>query len=386
MAPVPLYERIRDRIRSDFLNGQSGDGVRLPAERELQALYGASRPTIAKALAALSAEGLVAKSQGRGSFAINRDGPEPTQGPTRRIGYVASIAGADLIQRTFAGICRAAWRRGFRAQLGAAQNSLRGEREAALDLIDSGARGLIIGPCFRAVSEVEADYLTRGDLGVPVVLVDTGLPAHGGAQVVFDNRRLGRSVYASLLARGHRRIGIFTCGSDWLHWPLLERMRGYRDAAAEHGAGIDPDLVLGVPLGADREVIPTALDRWLALAEPPTAIIAMEDRAALDVVDGLQHRGVHVPDDVRVVGYDNLDAARRFRPAIATTNPDFVWMGEMACDILLDGLQEGNLPQRTHVLDVPLLSRRASDHPTAQRGAARAHAAGDGEPAGATAT
>ncbi|MCX6358793.1 MAG: GntR family transcriptional regulator [Armatimonadetes bacterium] len=383
MAPVPLYERIRDRIRSDFLNGQSGDGVRLPAERELQALYGASRPTIAKALAALSAEGLVNKSQGRGSFAISRDDPEPAQGCIRRIGYVASIAGADLIQRTFAGICRAAWRRGFRAQLGASQNTVRGEREAALDLIDSGARGLIIGPCFRTVGEAEADHLATGDLGVPVVLVDTGLPIHGGTQVVFDNRRLGRSVYASLLARGHRRIGIYTCASSWLHWPLLERMRGYRDAAGEYGAEIDPDLVFGVPLGEDREAIPAALDHWLALREPPTAIIAMEDRAALDVVDSLQHRGVHVPDDIRVVGFDNLDAARRFRPAIATTNPDFVWMGETACDLLLDGLQEGRLPQQVYVLDVPLLSRRASDHPAAQRAGARALTPGDGEPTGA---
>src|SRR5258708_5387462 len=67
---VPLYEKIKERIRADILTPpEPNANRRLPTERELEALYRVSRPTISKALAALAAEGLLTKEQGRGSFA-----------------------------------------------------------------------------------------------------------------------------------------------------------------------------------------------------------------------------------------------------------------------------------------------------------------------------
>src|SRR5438105_13632653 len=88
----PLYRRVKERIRSDLMEA-TGGLERLPAERELEARYGVSRPTIRKALGELTAEGLLHRSPGSGSFVLPR---RPAAGPpvlngARRIGYAAPI-------------------------------------------------------------------------------------------------------------------------------------------------------------------------------------------------------------------------------------------------------------------------------------------------------
>jgi len=361
---VPLYLQLKERIRADILSPEvpSGNG-RLPTERELQARYQVSRPTISKALAALAAEGLLVKEQGRGSFLLPNAArlPDSLSSPPRRIGYVAPISGQELVNRIFRGIDRAAHRHDYRVLMGSAGNEVARERAAVQELIASGVRGLIIYPPPRTRQDTDGDYLRTQALGVPAVLVDTCVPQQGHAQVIFDNRRAGYAMTARLIARGHRRIGILSYAEPLEHAPLTARLRGYEDAHQDLGLSVDPLLMQRYDPRQEAPAIASVVDGWLSLAHPPTAVIATEDMAALEVVEHLAARRVRVPEGMCVVGFDNREAARRFRPSFATTSPDFERMGEIACELLLEGVERGALAPQTYVLETPLLLRRTHE-------------------------
>lgn len=359
---MPLYLQIVERLRADVLDSpEFRDGMRLPSERDLQARYGVSRPTISKALAALAAEGLLTKSQGRGSFLLTPSSPYPAIS-SRLIGFVAPVNGEELVQRIHRGIHSACARRGYRVLLGSsAQYSLVHEREAVGDFLAMGARGVILYPFARARSELAEDYLCTERFEAPLVLLDTCRPDHGHTQVVFDNRRAGYAMMSHLLARGHRRIAVVLWSEHFVHPALEERLQGFQAALRKAGLALDPSLVYRFqPLG-DETSISETVDRILALREPPTAIIAADDIAALEIVDLLQGRGVRVPDEIRVAGFDNRVAARRFRPALTTTSPDFEHMGELAAELLIDQIESGSALHRTYVLDVPLVHTRTAE-------------------------
>ncbi len=380
---VPLYQRIQEKVRAEFLAGAPADGMeRLPSERDLQARYGVSRPTISKALAALAAEGYVARTQGRGSFAVQRHAASDP-GPKRHIGYIAPLSDAPLVQRAFRGIDRVGSRAGYRILLSSAGWSVERERAAVEDLIATGVRGLVIYPVPRLRTELATDYLTTAELPVPVVLVDTPVPAQGHTQVVFDNRRAGYAMTSWLIGRGCRRIAVLGCMPQVLHGSLLERREGYRQALLDHGIPVEQELERGVDMRDKAATIEAALEAWFRLPNPPDAIIAADDVAALEAIDMLASCGLRVPEDVRVVGFDNREVARRHRPAFATTNPDFERLGELACELLIDAIDGMAVQARIYVLEVPLLTRRGADGATldlppgaAPRVAVAAHGSG----------
>lgn len=359
MSGRPLYELVKERIREDLLK-QPEDAERLPSERELQERYSVSRPTISKALAALAGEGLLVRQSRRGNFTSGQNAGRRNVGSeTRQIGFVAPLTGEELVQRCFRGIDRIAHRRGYQVVMGNAGNSVAREENAVRDLIASGATGLIITPVPRRIEETEDDYLRRGNLGVPFVLADTCLPAQGGVQVMFDNGRLGYAMTEWLIQQGHRRIALLTYVWEVMHTPLSDRFAGYREALRDFAGGEDEALIARLDTQFDHEaaLIPI-LDAWRALPEPPTAIITPEDTLAVELIALLMSRGVPVPEEMRVVGFDNRSVARHFHPPIPTSDPDFERLGETACRLLLDAMQSGEAAPRTVYLDAPLLIRK----------------------------
>lgn len=360
---APLYEKIKEQIRADYLQAPEAAG-QIPSERELQERYQVSRPTISKALTVLATEGSLVRQHRRGNFAAvpHHRSALRTASASRQIGYVAPLAGEELIQRCFRGIDRLAHRRGYKVLMGNAGNSVERERDAVQDLIASGVCGLVITPVPRRSEALENDYLRVWVSDVPLVLVDTGLPQHGGLQVLFDNRRLGYAMTEWLIKEGHSRIALLSYVGDVLHTPLTARFEGYRDALQDSHLAEDSTLIGRIDTALNHDsALNHYLDYWESLAEPPTAIIAPEDTLALELVALLKARGVRVPEKMRVVGFDNRSTARYFDPPIPTSAPDFERLGETACDLLLEAIETGTQQTRTTLLDVPLLIRKPLD-------------------------
>ncbi|MDR3708474.1 MAG: GntR family transcriptional regulator [Capsulimonadaceae bacterium] len=373
-----VTDSVKERIRSEILCFGAGiSGTRIPSERDLQQRFGASRPTINRALTELAAEGLLVRAPGRRHYSIadHARAELPPRRDTSMIGYVAgdlsSVSfGAQLGHRVFRGIHDMAARHNVRVLMGVSLENIASERAAVANLIESGASGLVIWPFPRTGREIEDDYLIRQDLGVPVVLLDNCTPSQGHTQIVFDNRRAGYDMASWLIEQGHRRIGIVTVADNSQHMPVLARLRGYKEALADHEVQSDPRWIARISMdviesrfsnqarvdGRLGEII----DGWLGLDEPPTAIMALEDSTAIEIIELLRMRGVRVPEQVCVTGFDNLDMARLFRPNITTTRPEFHRMGELACSVLLEQMSGENTSPRTYVLEAPLLVRTSA--------------------------
>lgn len=380
MANIPRYLEIRDRIREEFLSAvEIGSVCQLPSERQLEQRYHVSRPTIAKAIASLAADGEVISGQGRARYLIARPSAVSRSLGGRRIGYVASIATETLTRRTMLGIEREAVGRGYRVLMANADGRVDGERDAVLSLIASGVSGLVIYPTPRPEPMEGKDYLESADLGVPVVLVDLPTEAHPHTQFIFDNEQLGYDLTLWLISEGHRRIVYATADRGIAHPSIRARVQGFYRAA--RALGLPEDACRVVRYDGSMESPAAVAKAILDAPDPPTAVLATEDRAAMDLIEAFAAMGVRVPEDLCVVGFDDLQDPRRLGFSFPTTRPNFEKLGEHACRRLLDIVEGHAAPGRVYVFEVPMVIRRGSDgrhhdgptaHPRRVREGARA--------------
>ena len=141
-----------------------------------------------------------------------------------------------------------------------------------------------------------------------------------------------------LLSLGHRRIAAITGPRGWI--ATEQRLRGYRGALAAAGVMPDPELVVESDFHAEGgvEAALSLLDR----PEPPTAVFAFNDMLAIGVMQAARLRGVRIPEDLSVLGFDDTFEASIVTPPLTTVRQPLAEMGRMAVSLLvrlLDGHQ-----------------------------------------------
>jgi LacI family transcriptional regulator len=182
------------------------------------------------------------------------------------------------------------------------------------------------------------------DEGIPLVVVDpVNLPEPDLPSVGATNWAGGLAATDHLLSLGHRRIGAITGPPGYLC--SRARIDGYRSALERLGAQFDPLLVRHGDFQHEGGFVRGG--ELLDLAEPPTAIFAGSDQQALGVYEAARQRGQRIPQDLSVVGFDDLPAARWVSPPLTTVRQPLADMGRVAAEMLGD-LIEG----------VPLRSQR----------------------------
>ncbi len=219
-------------------------------------------------------------------------------------------------------------------------------------------RGMLAGPL---VGLVYATILTRGVRPLPefrevrTVLLNCAVPDHSVPAVVPGEILGGYVATRHLIRAGHRRIA-HVHGQSWTD-PARDRIRGYRRALAEHDILYDPALVR--PGNWEASSGYDGAMALMDLPEPPTAIFAASDMMALGVYDALRERGLRIPSDVSVVGYDDREIARFMRPALTTVVLPHTAMGRQAAEALLDGQTLPGARQPQIKVDCPLVDRNS---------------------------
>lgn len=193
-----------------------------------------------------------------------------------------------------------------------------GEREAELAALQGPHPTRLDGLVLNPVS-LTAQDLQGADPALALVLLGEEVPSgHPGHHVAIDNRAAGRLATEHLIAAGARRILALAPG----HGTGTDRIGGYRDALAAAGIGVDEDLVLasGGVRGEDAEQI---LGGWLdSGATVPDAIFGGTDWLAMGAIRALQLRGLQVPLDVLVVGFDDIPYDLATLPTLTSVAPD----------------------------------------------------------------
>ncbi|QFU89121.1 HTH-type transcriptional regulator DegA [Amycolatopsis sp. YIM 10] len=192
--------------------------------------------------------------------------------------------------------------------------------------------------------------------GTPVVAVD---PHTGSAElptIDSDNLRGAQLAVEHLLALGHRRIALLTGRPDLQSAQLRET--GYRRALAAAGVPVDEELV---QVGAyDPEISAASARRLLDSETRPTAIFAANDLSAIATVEAARALGLRVPEDLSVVGFDNIPESVLCVPPLTTVEQPIREMGRRAIELLIP-LINGQQPETTHVtLDTRLVVRQST--------------------------
>jgi DNA-binding LacI/PurR family transcriptional regulator len=205
-------------------------------------------------------------------------------------------------------------------------------RERAAALLARLASGMTDGALLILPEESSAELraLARGGYRFvvidPLESLDEGVPS-----VSATNAHGGRAATEHLLSLGHRRIGVITGVPDWP--ASIERLNGHRAALASAGVVWDPALVVESDWAFEGGESATA--GLLDLPKPPTAIFAFNDNMAIGALREARTRGIKVPDDLSIVGFDDSEQATTTNPALTTVHQPLAEMGRMGVSLLL---------------------------------------------------
>jgi LacI family transcriptional regulator len=222
-------------------------------------------------------------------------------------------------------------------------------------MFEKQVRGLVIS----SISSDKKQLKHFIDMGLNVVALDQKMEMEDVSQVDFDYRKGGYIATKHLLGKGHERIAYLTAPLD--RPSRISIHEGYLAAMSE--AGLEPIIQEGgketysgtYEFENGKEQTRRLMDR----GERPTAIFACNDMTAFGVVNELSSKGVKVPEDISVMGFDGIDFGQMMTPPLTTVLQPTYEMGRLACNMLLDVLIDGKKPETGIMLQPKLLERES---------------------------
>jgi LacI family transcriptional regulator len=290
-------------------------------------------------------------------FVRNGSARQLRVGSTQSIGLVVLDVSNPFFTELARGAEAAASERGYSVILCNSDNSPRKEENYLRVLEEQRVAGILIVP-------VEDPLIsTRGlrQRGISLVLLDRLSQDNEVCSVSVDDVYGGKLAGRHLLERGHERIG-------YIHGPFTsmqyaDRLTGLRQAVRE--AGLDPDRAI-VPLPADTDNAQAGqacVEPFMALHDRPTAIFCGNDYLALGVIYALMRKEVRVPEDIALIGYDDIDLAPMFAVPLTTIRQPKYELGYAAASLLFDEISEDNAHGHQQIVFRPELVVRESTDP-----------------------
>jgi LacI family transcriptional regulator len=209
------------------------------------------------------------------------------------------------------------------------------------------------GIVFVAAGESSSHVQALVAQGMPVVLCDRELAGVAADTVIADNAGSGHQATAHLIRLGHRRIGCIAGPPDMRIGH--ERVDGYKRALKEHGIPVDEDLVVRGDFRCRGGY--EAMRELLALDECPTAVFACNDLMAMGAICAASKRRLRIPEDIAIVGCDDIALAAFTNPSLTTVAQPKHEMGAAAVDMLVGRIADRSESPTKRVLPTELVIR-----------------------------
>ncbi len=200
----------------------------------------------------------------------------------------------------------------------------------------------------------EAYLAALRDKNFPYVFVDHQGISENSISISATNFRGAYEATEYLINSGHRRIGFITGNLDIRSG--LDRLHGYRAALQDYGIEVDQSLIRNGDFLPKSGYI--AAQALLELENCPTAIFASSDLMAFGAINAIIDAGLHVPQDISVIGFDNIPQTELFRPRLTTVHQPLEEMGRIATRMLLQQIQDpSKVPHQGTLLTTELVIR-----------------------------
>ena len=260
-----------------------------------------------------------------------------------------TLAVPSLAERYFADFADAVIRNAADAGIRVLIETTDGDHDAELALIRGGS-GLLTDGLIMAAINVGADDHRSPRADYPIVLVGDRETVGWVDHVGLPNRKAVRAAVQHLIDLGRRRIALVGAGSSGATPTTELRLRGYLDALEAAGIEVDPALI--IPTDWTRDGAEQVTNALLDSGDPlPDAIFAMNDSAAHGVLRAFRRRGIDVPGQVAVIGFDNIAESRYSTPTLSSIAPSLDQIATNALEMIADQLADTDgtrSPQQRH--------------------------------------
>ncbi|MCL4115417.1 UNVERIFIED_CONTAM: hypothetical protein GTU68_027977 [Idotea baltica] len=188
---------------------------------------------------------------------------------------------------------------------------------------------------------------------LPMVIMDWGPDSPRTDKIIDNSEKGGYLATKHLIENGHTQIACITGQLDKL--TCKERVRGFERAFAEFNLTSNPEWILE----GDFECASAskAVDKILAMKDRPTALFCFNDIMALAAISKIQQAGLKVPDDISVIGYDNIELSAYFSPPLTTIHQPKRRVGKTAVEILLERIKDKHHERRVFEMQPEVVSR-----------------------------
>lgn len=272
------------------------------------------------------------------------------------IGLVVPQIGNVYFGRIAESVVAASEAQGLSVVIASTFNHSRKQLEYVELLAEKDVAGIIYAGNFTSNRALSALI----EAGTPVVVIDEALVGAPPVDtVVVDDYAGAYQATAHLASLGHERIALVT-GPAGLQ-SVQERRRGYRDALIRAGLDADQQVVLSGAFSEDFGV--GALSHLLSSPLAPTAVFAASDTIALGIMMGARSVGVRIPDDLSVIGFDDIPGAGYVSPRLTTIRTPVDKMAAAAVTMLVERIDNPNRPVQTQVTAVALVAGESSSAP-----------------------
>jgi LacI family transcriptional regulator len=348
-------------MRNRYREGNGRDGGPRATIRDIATAAGVSIATVSRVLndrpdvspATREAVLRVAREQG---FSLNRHARALSGGRTGLIGVTLPMVHLEYFNRILWGASEALYEHDMRVVLCPTMH----ERDREVTLLDRLLQGTTDGALLLLTKESNEDLKALKRRGYAFVVLDPRHPVDDGTPVVSAAHWAGaKAATEHLLSLGHRRIGAITGPHGWV--ASVHRLDGYQAALAGAGVLADPGLVAKGNFTSESGHVAAA--RLLSLPERPTAIFAFNDEMAVGAMRAAEERGLRIPGDLSIVGFDDVEKTEIVRPALTTVRQPLAEMGRMAVSLLTRLIERQPIEAMRVELATKLIVRESTASP-----------------------
>ncbi|HTU46281.1 MAG TPA: GntR family transcriptional regulator [Bryobacteraceae bacterium] len=356
----PKYQKLFESLKTDILSGRFQPGQKLPSEAALVNRTGASRITVGRAIRELQALGLIDRIAGSGTY-VRQVAAGENQSHLFGL-LIPDLGETEIFEPICQGIANAP-EAGQHALLWGHADAHSSKADQAWQLCQQYISRKVSGVFFAPLEfESDAEKVNRAILSalnrarVPVVLLDrraSETPERRRPDLVgINNRQAGYAATDHLIQLGLKRIGFLSYHGSAS--TISERIAGYKDALSAHG--LRP-MESGIHFKTGKEQTIS----WSAKANKHSveAFVCVNDRVAGLLMQVFLARGIRIPEDIRLVGIDDVSYASLLPVSLTTVRQPVREIGEAALRAMLDRIRVPHLPPRELLLDGELVVRKS---------------------------
>ncbi|WP_200410945.1 GntR family transcriptional regulator [Virgibacillus salexigens] len=330
------YNKVKRAIQSNIMDGTYTAHQKISSESELMKQFGVSRHTVRLAIGDLVAKGWLYREQGSGTFCADRSTAE--EGKQAMDSKNIAIVTTYISDYIFPSIIRGAESRlsqeGYQVSIFSTNNDHHKERDILEKILSQSFDGVIVEPTRSAYSNPNINYyLNLERLGIPYIMINAYYDELEPTRLVMDDERGGYLQTEHLIQLGHTEIaGLFKTDDT----QGTKRMKGFLKAHRKYGIPLNPKNIITYNTEEKHTKPGTELENLLTATADITGLVCYNDELAINVLNVLRSKGLKVPTNLSVVGYDDSFLTEVSEVKLTSVAHPKSEMGKAAADTILE--------------------------------------------------